>query len=321
MTTANHPHRLEDCPSIIINNPGKWKLFMHSKAGERTGIFIENLSIVLDFGLSTYKKIKAGFMTHKHCDHSLNLITTFTGRSAPISGQEELLGRPIYMPPHTKDIIYDYLKIIAMLSDDTYDTTCYSKSLSNEELCSRQGIHPIEVDYEDIFIIPGISNISVEVLKAYHTCHCNGYGFSSIKTKMKPEYEELKKTKEGQQQLRKLAEQNVQIREKTYTPELVFYCDSTSLNLSVHSEWKKYPVVICECTGIDPDSDAQKYELIGHTGFDKLLPILLENKDKQFILIHTSMKYNNAQLKQFENTINERHGLNIIVWSDEFVQK
>lgn len=318
MATYKQPHRLEDCTSIIINNPSKWKLFIHSKAGERTGIWIDNLQIVIDGGLSTYKKIKALFVTHKHCDHSLNIPTMISRRSSLVKDQQNLLGTPVYIPLKMKISLLHLMKSILMLSDDNHEITgtFYCDTITDDDICRRQGIHPFEVKYGDVFTIPGIQNIQVEVFKAYHTCNCNGYGFSTIKSQMKPEFVELTHTLEGKQKLRELAKENTQIREQVLTPELAFYCDSTIQNLTCHNEWTKYPVVICECTEIDP-SIPDNYEQRGHTHITKLLPILQQHTDKQFILIHTSMKYTNEQVHNFESMINDKFNLNIIIWHDD----
>ena len=40
-----------------------------------------------------------------------------------------------------------------------------------------------------------------------------------------------------------------EITEVIEIPEIAFYCDSTIDNLILHDEWKKYPVILCECTG------------------------------------------------------------------------
>ena len=101
-------------------------------------------------------------------------------------------------------------------------------------------------------------------------------------------------------------------------PELAFYCDSSSKNLTLHDEWKKYPVVICECTEINPDEPVEDYEKRGHTHIKNLIDTFQQNKDKQFILIHESVKYNDEQLSEFENRINTDNDINIIVWSDSY---
>ena len=71
------------------------------------------------------------------------------------------------------------------------------------------------------------------------------------------------------------------ITDKIDIPELAFYCDSTIENLKNHSEWKKYPVIMCECTGYPEKHTVEGIRDKTHTHLDELMPIMLENKDKQ----------------------------------------
>ena len=69
------------------------------------------------------------------------------------------------------------------------------------------------------------------------------------------------------------------ITETVRVPELAFYCDSQILNLTNHEEWKKYPIVICECTGF-PEShpDPQKVQKNYHTHLNELEVVMREFK-------------------------------------------
>ena len=59
MSEAIAVHRLENCEIVQLDNPEKWTLQGHSKAGERTGFWLHPEKIVLDAGLSTYRQPKA----------------------------------------------------------------------------------------------------------------------------------------------------------------------------------------------------------------------------------------------------------------------
>ena len=75
-------HRLEDCPTLQLDNSERWTLQGHSKAGERTGFWLHPEKIVLDAGLGTQRKAKAVFLTHKHIDHTGALPYILTGTEA-----------------------------------------------------------------------------------------------------------------------------------------------------------------------------------------------------------------------------------------------
>lgn len=103
--------------------------------------------------------------------------------------------------------------------------------------------------------------------------------------------DEQKKIKQDKINKIKLLKSNkIEMYDKILNPEFVFYCDSTIHNLSQHNEWKKYPVIICECTGLDISklSGDRDYDY-NHTSLLSLKPIMLNNKDKKWFIIHVSL--------------------------------
>ena len=72
-------------------------------------------------------------------------------------------------------------------------------------------------------------------------------------------------------------------------------------NLQLHDEWKKYPVIICECTEF-PDFhsvDSKKH----HTHLTKLEPIMHDYNSKQWILIHSSSAVQDKTLKYHQDRL------------------
>lgn len=45
------PYLLENCKEVTLPCPAKWSLQGHSKAGERTGFWLNPLKVVLDAGV------------------------------------------------------------------------------------------------------------------------------------------------------------------------------------------------------------------------------------------------------------------------------
>jgi ribonuclease Z len=303
------PCRLEQCPERILSNPGKWKLQGHSKAGERTGFWIEQLKICLDAGLSTYRSPKAIFISHTHTDHSFQFVQMVTRRSAPIKGQEKLQGRPLYFPTSGEEPLTTLI----------YATWCLSDGKMSDKaplpiLFKHQGTHPFPVEPFKKFTVPGINNIEVETLPAYHSVDSIGYGFSSIKIKLKDEYMDL--AKNDVQKFIKL-KAHVNVYRRTVIPELVFFSDSTIDNLTKHDEWKKYPVIMVECTGFSEIHTPDKTYAIAHTHWDHLFPVMLEHQkthpNTEWIIIHTSMGMDNTKLKPYQ-TILDDNKINGYIW-------
>jgi ribonuclease Z len=316
MANPHHqPCRLEQCPSFTIQNPSGWTIQGHSRAGERTGFAIKDLGIVLDGGLASFKSPKALFITHSHCDHTLCIPQLVCGRSAAVKGQESLRGRPLYCPIQIVPKIHLLNYTTAMLS---WDDTNVDMSFDCETIESAQGYQCVGVMAGQSHDIPGVPGIRVEILRAFHSAgNCVGYGFSKICKKLKDEYAHLKGTREGGWQLAKLRQAGVDVTENTVQPEMAFYCDSSIDNLRSCDEWKKYPVVVCECTGYAPYQESEKMYLIQHSHLDDLKPIMIDHPEKQWILIHASMSIPEIFLEEQEAKLREECGLNVSIWRSE----
>ena len=308
---SEFPTRLENCIKFKLDNPQKWIIQGHTKAGERTGFWLMPLRIILDCGLSTYMNPKAVFMSHRHTDHSTALPNILTSRSKIIKGQEDLIGRPVFMPKEAVPKILLLEKAIIALSKSKINENDFSNP---EWIWKKQGVHPIGVLPFEKYEIPGIPNIIMETFPSYHDVDSIGYGFSLKKQKLKDEYLELTKNKEGQKKLSEIRKSGIKITKEVFEPQLIFYCDSTIDNLKKHEEWKKYPVIMCECTGYPIDHDCNIIHQRAHTHLDDLLPIMLDNKDKQWILIHASMKMTNKQLEEWNDKLVKEHKLNLFIW-------
>ena len=170
MSEAIAVHRLENCEIVQLDNPEKWTLQGHSKAGERTGFWLHPEKIVLDAGLSTYRQPKAVYLTHKHIDHTGALPYILTARSGL---------RPVYMPEPVLRPLAALQKAIRWLSDGDEEPNTSSA-------LQAQGCDPHLVEPGTTF--KATKTLHVEVLAAYHDTQTVGYGFSRVKRKLKREY-------------------------------------------------------------------------------------------------------------------------------------
>jgi len=94
--------------------------------------------------------------------------------------------------------------------------------------------------------------------------------------------------------------------EKILNPEFAFYYDSTIENLVKHDEWKKYPIIICECTCLDitklsGDIDYDE----NYTSINTLKPIMLSNKNIKWFIIHVSLGCFEDKIKQVEDELTQ----------------
>lgn len=295
----NFPCRIEDCKKIDIGN--NITLQGHSKAGERTSFRVMPLNIIIDGGMSSYKTPNAIFVTHSHTDHTLSLPCLTSRRDAKI--KDGYRGTPIISHPNTIWKIHKLMHISHVLSENF---GMYIDVNDTEQVEIRQGYHCVPCKVGDFIELPQVPNISVEVLQGYHANMTSlGYGFNMIVKKIKVEYKDL-----SRDEIVKLRKENVEISERTLKPLFLFFCDSMINNLRDHDEWKKYPVIICECTGVEKDVSIE----CEHTNLSELLPIMLENKDHKYILIHPSMATSDETLKVKEKELQDME-LDVIFWT------
>ena len=253
---------VEDCPTRALNNPDKWSLQGHSKAGTRTGFLLHPLKILLDAGISTRCVPRAVFITHKHVDHTSALPFTLTGRTGI---------RPVFMPQTAYEPVASLQRAIVHLSETPII------SYTDAEIYARQGCEPRVVQPGDVFMIH--NNVQVHVLNAYHDTESVGYGFSTVKKKLKTCFRDKTKA-----ELADMARAGEVLTDTVVEPQVCFYCDSNIRNLANHDEWKAYPVMIVECTGADTNAPYRE----NHTRIHELQPFIDAYPDKQWVLIHTS---------------------------------
>lgn len=300
-----------------INSKG-WYLKGWSRAGLKTGFLLYPFKILFDCGIYTSQKPDIIFLTHQHTDHT-QAIAHICSRHKPIMSS-------IYLPEPSVKFITKYERAISELSNPD------AEKLSDEEILSHQNIKLIPVNPTDIINLTGLGGgqeLQIEVLKAYHDVQSNGYGFSSWGRKIKPEYEhlmtdlseeekssltpeEIKKIKSNKiNQIKELKSKQIDIYEKIINYEFAFFCDSTIHNLLVETEWKKYPVIVCECTGLDITKlDSERDYDKNHTSLLTLKPIMLEHKNKKWFIIHVSMGCSEEKIKQIEAELIEE-GLDV----------
>lgn len=313
---------------IIINS--KLKLKGWSRAGCQTGFILYPYKILIDAGLSSSQRFDHVFITHQHVDHVHNLPLVCSRHKPGLNN--------IYVPSKSKNIIFKYFRLITELSSND------AIKLSDDEICKHQNINIVELDAGNFINISGSKssifesfesiifdekdNLIIEVMEAHHDVQSNGYGFNTIKKVIKPEYTEIIETK-NVPAIKALKAQGIEMYDKNLNPEFAFFCDSTIENLTLHEEWKKYPCVVVECTGLYVSASVSDNANTNtntnfnatddfdpsdrnHTSLKTLKPIMLENKDKRWILIHVSMKMSQDEIKTIEKQLLEE-GLNIYI--------
>jgi ribonuclease BN (tRNA processing enzyme) len=279
--------------------------------------------------MKTNKSLTGMFITHSHTDHTLEIPCVINARRR----RDKVFNLPIYAPSRAIPKIVSLLSSVIMLSgsEEAEEVMRLKKkeimgdeSVSDHEFIERR----FECDFMssacgDEFLVFGSENIHVEVMQAYHIGNfCNGYGFSTVRHKLKEEFNYLKHVKGGGKKLEMLKKCGTEITTSILVPELLYFCDSSYHNFEKTDAWRKYPSIICECTGypIHPDypesHDPEQMIKIEHTHLDQLLPFIQQYPEKQWILIHASMAICDHHLQDVEMML-RKQGLNVTIWRDE----
>jgi ribonuclease BN (tRNA processing enzyme) len=234
---------------------------------------------------------------------------------------DELREKKIFVPKSSLNSLLKYQRSSHELN---YPKTI---SMTDEEFVNYVNIKYIPVEPKLIITEFELNQNSlnihipyqIEILKAYHNVDSVGYGFSENKTVLKKEIKDILTDNNVQNALlmKSLREKKIEINEIQQIPSFAFYCDSQILNLSKHDEWKKYPVIICECTGLNStENDKNIYHERYHTCITQLLPIMKEFIDKRWILIHISMWLSVEQIIEIETKL-KNDGFDISIVCDK----
>lgn len=300
---------IQDCKVYDLLGCKEWKVQGLSVAGERTGYRILGPNILIDGGMRAGKRQSdAYFLTHRHIDHISDLPCNVSYRIDRAKGQENLVGRPLFMPAEDCSKVANFLNAINILCGKPVVTT-------ELEQFAQTGYHPFPVtEHSGVLDIPGIPTVKVEVLKGHHDdCISYGYGFSRVKKCLDPKYEsefaQLDQKGKGLA-IKKLVSEGISVNIEVVEPIVAIYGDTTPDALLCHEEWRKYPNIFIECTRTDFETDQEKAKIEicrsrehGHTHINELLPILEQNPGPRWFIHHTSPATNTKAFKAlFENS-------------------
>ncbi len=279
------------------------KLEGHSRAASATMIFCPELNIYLDCGLpaDVSKKGSVFFITHCHLDH-------FGG-----------LHKVLIQAEISQPIIITHGAIIKQLQQFVMSSMSLTKSTINPKIMSHITINGTNY-YDKIPMVLNKKKCVVEIIECFHSAPCNGYGFSEYRTRLRKDIAERKLT---QEEIGKLVASGENVNEEVLIPLFCFlgdtdhrvFEDAKDINKRTLKHHKKgmpeprmrpeisnpvftYPVIIVECTYIDPDHEREAKD-DKHMHWKNLKPIVLAHPEIHFILIHFSARYRSDYIDDF----------------------
>lgn len=254
-----------------------------SIAALRTNFYIPELGIMLDAGLSYHLNPDYIFITHGHSDHTANI---------PYHVYNQINVK-IYAP-NVKNI-GNYIDSAVKMSRFGDFLRKYDKR--NYEL------HDAIIGEKYDFIIKN-KNITVEIIKCFHSVPCVGYGFIEKRKKLKEEYKNLSGL-----EIKELKKTTI----ITYEHDFPFFCylGDSDKNILTNKNILKYKNIMIECTFLYVD-DLKQADKKFHLHWDYLKDFVIQNQDITFILYHFSQRYNKNKIIEFFKDFPLK---NLIIWA------
>jgi ribonuclease Z len=266
--------------SIIWSNVDNYKikgtyftLMGYSIAGRNTGFYIPELKIALDCGVPHDFMPTHIFITHVHLDHCGSLPATLfsADKSKP----------KIYLPGPSEQNLRNYIHYTFAMTKHTMEPKIHS----SYKLYGLPYNKSIEIEIKRM-------KWKVDVIKCSHTVPCSGYGFSEMRSKLKPEYIGY-----SQEDLEGLKTSGIEICQLIELPHFCFLGD-TDYKIFENDIIFKFNTIIIECTFIH-DEHIKLAMDDKHMHWNDLKPHIIAHPDINFVLIHFSARYSCEEIERF----------------------
>jgi len=244
-----------------------WSLSGESVAGIRTSFYSSELKIQLDAGHQNFNKVHDIFITHSHADHvaSLPLIILENISNKQVTN--------IYCPEESVELINNMLD--AFLRCNYHNNRIPKKYYKFIGLSSDYLID-LKLNSQDI---------SIQSFNSDHTVPTLSYGFIQKSKKLKEEYID-----KSSQEIVELKKNGVDITYIIEYKKLVFCGDTSIAIFENNPSILDFDNVVIECTFFD-ESDLILAVERKHMHWLQLKPIIRDNPNINFYLIHISAKY------------------------------
>lgn len=253
-----------------------------SRAAVATGIYINELDIVLDAGYRPiFNKVPLYvFITHTHTDH------------VRVCGDYCIESNNIRYLVHQDSLPFlkNFIKANVQMNKNKYVSDKYFNLLG--------------FNYNDqINLKLNNYNYIVKTFECHHNISTLAYGFIEKRKKIKPEYINLKKD-----EIIDLKKKNINIVEEIEFPQFIFVGDTTIRFFEINSQIFDlgYKSIIIECTYLYDDDyeklnqlDSKNQSKYMHIHWLDLKKYIIDYPQINFILIHFSTRYKDDEIKEF----------------------
>jgi ribonuclease Z len=262
-----------------------WSIQGFSISGLSTYFQIPELDLCIDMGECPMSAISLNhvLLTHSHGDHSRCLMRHNSLRRMMQNPTQAVY----YIPEPVYELAVDLIRVETLfegVSEERFD-------LPRLE-CVKAGV-PFDLAYrKDLEIFP---------FNVKHGIPAYGYTILCKKRKLKREYTEC-----SREEIISLKKSGVEITNDIREPIISFMGDCLGESLWEERHIWNSPVVVCECTFLDPEETAMARKK-GHTHLEHLAQVLTKVGTSMacqtIILSHFSMKYPKKYIIETVNNI------------------
>lgn len=252
--------------NTIIGN-SRWSLSGNSVAGIRTSFYSPELKIQLDAGYQNFNKVNDIFITHSHADHVASLPLIILEN---ISNKQST---KIYCPEETVELLNNMIDSFLMCN---YNNNRIPKKYYQVIGLNSDYLIDLKLNSQDI---------SVQSFNSDHTVPTLSYGFIQKSKKLKEEY-----IGKSSQEIVELKKSGVDITYIIEYKKLVFCGDTSIAIFENNPSILNFDNIVIECTFFD-ESDLRLAVERKHMHWLQLKPIIRNNPNINFYLIHISAKY------------------------------
>ena len=259
---------------------GLYELRGYSRAAEKTFFYCASLKLGLDAGACRGLNQPVTLVTHGHSDHTRDLGYMSTKENAVI-----------YVPRE----IESYVRKTCINEQELGWAVDFDPALASFD------IRPVAPG--DSFLLPlAKQRVQVRVFAMEHAVPCVGYGVAPLKKKLLPAYRGLPGAELG-----RLRREGTTLEEEVEDRGLGFvYCGDTGIGAVERQEEElcSYGTVVVECTflgpteGLTQEAIEERCRRDGHVSWAQLAPLVARHPETRFALIHFSIRYSAAAIRQ-----------------------
>lgn len=299
----------------------------NSVAADYTGFEIPERGIFFDAGIASHRIPKIIAITHGHGDHTMNLpkiLTNFIKLDCKKKPQKITILVPgTRGKRNTANFIKNYinsyfqLEMCSSLTVDKYinivEMRGKSEEISKKKLKKLKSMGEMKESNEPTIYETMLSNTAYmfEAIDCYHSVPTVSYLLSQKKKKLQLKYRDMNK-----EDIIALSKSGVTVDETIIEPIMAYICDSSILVLEKNPHIFKYPVVMIECTFLDPN-DIHEASKKRHIHWLELEPYIKKYSNIKFILFHFSSKHKPEYISAFFSKVHKSGLVNV----DYFIKK